>query len=337
MSYKIGVDLGGTKTEVIALEGDTGRELYRHRVPTDRRQYRTIIQTIVDLVADAEAQLGQSASVGVGIPGSIDGKTGLVKNSNSTVTNAKPMGKDLCAALQREVRLANDANCLALSEAKDGAAKEAKTVFAVIIGTGCGGGLVADGKILEGANGLGGEWGHNPLPFPKMYTPNSEALTEHFMQTSQPVAEIYRHLSAIEYTTQNLAEQEYPGSQCYCGKRGCLETWISGTGFAQDYWRTTGEPLNGVEIVAQARAGQLVAVQVLERYTERLAKALAQVINTFDPEAIVLGGGMSNVDEIYQQVPLKLAKYVFADQFETPILKAVHGDSSGVRGAAWLW
>jgi len=297
---RIGIDLGGTKTEVIALS-DWGEQLYRHRLPTPR-DYQQTIENIAHLVALAEEATGQVGTVGMGIPGSISPYTGVVKNANSTWLNGQPFDKDLSQRLNREVRLANDANCLAVSEAVDGAAAGAQTVFAVIIGTGCGSGVAINGRAHIGGNGTAGEWGHNPLPWM-----NDDELR-------------YR--------------AEVP---CYCGKQGCIETFISGTGFATDYHRLSGNPLKGGEIMQRVAEGDALAEQALERYEQRLAKSLAHVVNILDPDVIVMGGGMSNVERLYQTVPALIKPWVFGGECETPIRKALHGDSSGVRGAAWLW
>lgn len=298
---RIGIDLGGTKTEVIAL-GEAGEQLFRHRLPTPREDYQQTIETIATLVAMAERATGQTGTVGIGIPGSLSPYTGVVKNANSTWLNGQPFDRDLCARLQREVRLANDANCLAVSEAVDGAAAGAQTVFAVIIGTGCGAGVALNGRAHIGGNGTAGEWGHNPLPW----------MDEDELR--------YR--------------EEVP---CYCGKQGCIETFISGTGFATDYHRLSGHPLQGSDIMQRVAAQGPVAELALSRYELRLAKSLAHVVNILDPDAIVLGGGMSNVDRLYKTVPTLINQFVFGGECETPIRKALHGDSSGVRGAAWLW
>lgn len=297
---RIGIDLGGTKTEVIAL-GDQGEQLYRHRLPTPR-DYQQTIENIAHLVALAEEATDKIGTVGIGIPGSISPYTGVVKNANSTWLNGQPFDKDLSQRLNREVRLANDANCLAVSEAIDGAAAGAQTVFAVIIGTGCGAGVAMNGRVHIGGNGTAGEWGHNPLPWM-----NDDELR-------------YR--------------AEVP---CYCGKQGCIETFISGTGFATDYQRLSGNPLKGSEIMRLVEAGDALAEQALAHYEQRLAKSLAHVVNILDPDVIVLGGGMSNVERLYRTVPSLVKEWVFGGECETPIRKALHGDSSGVRGAAWLW
>ncbi|MDA8307346.1 MAG: fructokinase [Deltaproteobacteria bacterium] len=300
---RLGIDLGGTKTEIIALDDD-GIEMYRKRVNTDPRSYEVIVGKIAELVTDAESALGQVGSVGIGIPGTISSRTGCVKNANTNALNGHPLDRDLGRILKREVRCMNDANCLALSEAVDGAGAGYRIVFAVILGTGCGAGIAIDGKPWPGGNLVAGEWGHNPLPW--------------------------------------MSEEEYPGPACWCGKSSCIERWISGTGFEEDYARTRpqGYPLlklNGPQIVALARNGDDVARSVLKRYADRLARSLAQVINILDPDVIVLGGGMSNVDELYELAPPLLPLYVFGTEADTPIVRSRHGDSSGVRGAAWLW
>jgi fructokinase len=298
---RIGIDLGGTKIEVIALAND-GHELFRHRIATPRHDYQQTLDAISGLVKLAEENTGQQGSVGVGIPGTLSPYTGLVKNANSVWLNGQPMDKDLSTMLAREVRIANDANCLAVSEATDGAAAGQKTVFAVIIGTGCGAGVAINGQAHSGGNGIAGEWGHNPLPW---------------MDDDE-----------LRFRT------EVP---CYCGKQGCIETFISGTGFATDYARLSGNPLKGHEIMTLAAQGDALAERAIGRYELRLAKSLAHVINIFDPDVVVLGGGMSNVDRLYQHVPQLVKSWVFGGECETSIRKAIHGDSSGVRGAAWLW
>lgn len=298
---RIGIDLGGTKTEVIALS-DQGEELYRYRVPTPRDDYEKTLENIIGLVRRAEEVTGQQGTVGLGIPGTLSPYTRRVKNANSTWLNGQPLDKDLQQRLGREVRIANDANCLAVSEAVDGAAAGKQTVFAVIIGTGCGAGVALNGQAHSGGNGNAGEWGHNPLPW----------MDEDELR--------YR--------------EEVP---CYCGKAGCIETFISGTGFAMDYQRLSGMSLKGAEIVQRVAQQDPVAELAMSRYELRLAKSLAHVVNILDPDMIVLGGGMSNVERLYQTVPLLVKNWVFGGEFETPIRQAVHGDSSGVRGAAWLW
>lgn len=298
---RIGIDLGGTKTEVIALD-DAGEQRFRHRLPTPREDYQQTIETVAALVDMAEQATGQIGSVGIGIPGSLSPYTGVVKNANSTWLNGQPFDNDVSRRLKREVRLANDANCLAVSEAVDGAAAGAQTVFAVIIGTGCGAGVALNGRAHIGGNGTAGEWGHNPLPW---------------MDDDE-----------LRYRA------EIP---CYCGKQGCIETFISGTGFATDYQRLSGKALKGDEIIRLVDAQDAVAELALSRYELRLAKALSHVVNILDPDVIVLGGGMSNVERLYKTVPSLMKSFVFGGECETPVRKAQHGDSSGVRGAAWLW
>jgi fructokinase len=295
---RIGIDLGGTKIEALAID-DKGVELARHRIDTPRDDYAATIMAMVGLVRRLEAETGRTATVGAGIPGSISRITGLVKNSNSTWLNGRPLDRDLTAALGREVRIANDANCLAVSEATDGAAAGKHVVFGVILGTGCGGGVAISGRVHEGPNGVAGEWGHNPLPWPKT--------------------------------------EESPGPACYCGKRGCMEMWVSGTGIALDYKTATGRAQTTREIVFQFEAGDRDAVAAMERFEDRLARGFAQVINILDPDVIVVGGGVSRVAHFYQNLPKKLAAYVFGGEASTPIVPAMYGDSSGVRGAAWLW
>lgn len=297
-SIRIGVDLGGTKIEFVALEGD-GTELHRHRMATPRFDYAGTVRAIRDSVKEIERKLGRSASVGVGIPGTVSTRTGLVKNANSTWLNGKPFDKDLSSALAREVRCANDANCLAVSEATDGAGAGKHIVFAVILGTGCGGGVAIDGRVHSGLNGVAGEWGHNTLPW--------------------------------------MRAEEFPGPPCYCGKNGCIETWNSGTGLEKDYERATKISLRGPEIIARSQAGEPAALAALDRFEDRLTRALAGVINLLDPDVIVMGGGASQIPGIYKDVPGRLKEYVFGKEADTPLLPAKHGDASGVRGAAWLW
>ena len=297
-SIRIGVDLGGTKIEFAALERD-GKELYRHRIPTPRFDYEGTVHAITEGVKEIESKLGRSASVGVGIPGTISGTTGLVKNANSTWMNGKPFDKDLRRALGREVRCANDANCLAVSEATDGAGAGSHIVFAVILGTGCGGGIAVDGRVHNGINGVAGEWGHNTLPW--------------------------------------MRADEFPGPPCYCGKNGCVETWVSGTGLEKDYQRATNVALHGREIIARSDAGEPAALAALDRFEDRLVRALAGVINLLDPDVIVMGGGASQIPRLYKNVPGRLKEHVFGKEAGTPVLPAKFGDSSGVRGAAWLW
>lgn len=328
---RIGIDLGGTKTEIICLDRGNGKELYRQRIPTLRDDYGATVSSIRDLVETAETLLGKTGTVGVGIPGSISSVTGLVKNSNSAWTIGKPLDKDLSAALNRTVRVENDANCFTVSEATDGAAEGYTNVFGVIIGTGCGGGVCIGGKTIRGLNGIGGEWGHNPLPYARSYTPDPGAALSLFEQAPNTEEKI------PTYFAPTPEEAETPGPLCYCGKRGCQETWISGTGFKNDYRRVTGQTLSTHDIIAAAKAGEEKAVAALARYSDRLARALSVVINVFDPDAVVLGGGMSNVASLYETVPKLWEKYIFSDTIHTRLLPPRFGDSSGVRGAAWLW
>jgi fructokinase len=295
---RIGVDLGGTKIEFVALEAD-GRELQRFRVPTPRGDYEATVKAVRDGALKMEMELHRSATVGVGIPGTISGITHNVKNANSTWMNGKPFDKDLSSALGREVRCANDANCLAVSEATDGSGAGHHIVFAVILGTGCGGGVAVDGRVHNGHNGVAGEWGHTTLPWMK--------------------------------------PDEYPGPACYCGYNGCVETWISGTGLEADYERATKTKILGKEIVARSESGEAAALVCLERYEDRLTRSLAQMMNILDPDIIVLGGGVSQVPRLYRNVPSRLKQYVFGREADTLIVVAKHGDASGVRGAAWLW
>ncbi len=295
---RFGVDLGGTKTELVVLGPDES-EVLRRRVPTPARDYAAVVATIVTLVDDAERELGVRGSVGIGTPGARSRATGRMKNANSTVLIDRPFADDVARALGRPIRIANDANCFALSEATDGAASDVRVAFGVILGTGVGGGLVVDGRIVVGRNDIAGEWGHNPLPWPR--------------------------------------DDERPGPPCYCGKSGCIETFVSGTGLQADYRRHGGAALDGAAIARAAAAGAADARATLERYMDRLARALATVVNVLDPDAIVLGGGVSNVADVYAALPEQMRAYVFSDTFETPIVPPRHGDSSGVRGAARLW
>ncbi|MFC3069768.1 ROK family protein [Phenylobacterium soli] len=291
---RIGVDFGGTKIEAAALDAQ-GRFLARVRAPSPKA-YDAALETVRDLVAEAERQAGARAPrVGVGIPGSVSPVSGLIRNANSTHLNGRPLQADLEAALGRPVRLANDANCFALSEATDGAGQGARVVFGVILGTGCGGGVVVDGQSLSGRNGVAGEWGHAPLPWPKA--------------------------------------DELPAPDCWCGRRGCLELWVSGSGLGRS-WKPGAD---GAAVVAAAQAGEPSAVAALRAYVDRLGRGLALVCDVLDPDVIVLGGGMSNLDALYDRLPAAIAPHVFSDVFATPVVKAAHGDSSGVRGAAWLW
>jgi len=301
---RIGIDLGGTKIEAIALDGQ-GRERCRHRVATPKGGYGEIVQALVALVHSIDAGLGERGSIGIGIPGIASPATGLVKNANTTALIGHPLDKDLEARLGRPVRLANDANCFALSEASDGAASAdalgvpRPTVFGVIIGTGTGGGVVVGGQLLVGPDSIAGEWGHNPLPW--------------------------------------LAPDEYPGPACWCRQRGCIETFLSGPALARAHAERTGTALTAAEIAERAANGDAAAGQTLDRYVSQLARALASIINVLNPDAIVLGGGVSNIPRLYSDVPRHWQQYVFSDVVTTRLVRAKHGDSSGVRGAAWLW
>ena len=319
-SIRVGLDLGGTKIEGIALDQD-GAELARRRVPTPRGDYAATVEAVAALAEELERQCAgvrrgeprrgspgspgpsaspaPAASVGVGMPGVMSAATGLVKNANSTWLIGRPFAADLSARLGREVRCANDANCFALSEAVDGAAAGARTVFGVIVGTGTGGGIVVDGRVLTGANAIAGEWGHNPLPWPR--------------------------------------EGEWPGPPCYCGRTGCIETFLSGPGLARDYAASGGEPVDAAEIASRAASRDARAEQCLQRYEDRMARALASIVNVLDPDVIVLGGGMSNTDRLYATVPSLWGPWIFSDRVDTRLSRNVHGDSSGVRGAARLW
>ena len=298
MSVRFGVDLGGTKTEILALEGS--REVYRKRVPTPAAEgYEAIVRSIRDVVVQAETELGTTGTVGVGTPGAISPATGRLKNANTTALNGKAFDRDLSDALGRPVRLANDANCFALSEASDGAAAGADVVFGVIVGTGTGGGVVVHGRVLAGPNAIAGEWGHMPLPWPR--------------------------------------PAERPGPACYCGLRGCVETWLSGPGLARDHEAATGERLEGAVLAERAAAGDAGARASLDRHADRFARSLAVVLNVLDPDVVVLGGGVSKLTHLYDSIPGRWGAYVFSDVVRTRLVPAKHGDASGVRGAAWLW
>jgi len=329
MTIKIGVDFGGTKTEIIAIQADNGKEMFRKRIPTERDNYAKTVSDIKDLVLETEATVGECGTFGMCMTGLIDPDTGYAKNANTTWINGNPLIKDLESAINRPVRIENDANCFTVSEAQDGAGKDFGIVFGAIIGTGCGGGLVINNKVVSGANNIAGQWGHTPLP----YTRRVALLNndKHFEQFG------YKETKGLEYTTTNKKWMEHPGEVCFCGKRGCLETWISGTGFKMDYNRTEKEDLSTHTIIANAQKGEPKAVFALERYVDRLARALSSVINLVDPHAIILGGGMSNVEELYDMVPKVWGKYIDSDTVKTKLLPPRHGDSSGVRGAAWLW
>lgn len=295
---RIGIDLGGTKTAGVAL-ADDGNELARHRVESPRGDYDATIATVVELVEGLEGDTGARGTVGVGMPGTLSPLTGRVKNANSVWLNGHRFDRDLGEALGREVRCANDANCLALSEAVDGAAAGHRVVFAAILGTGTGAGVVVDGTVLTGGNGVTGEWGHNPLPWAR--------------------------------------DDEQPGPACYCGRRGCVETWLSGPGLERDHHAATGEQLSAEEIAARAQADDAGADATLHRYVDRLTRALAHVVNVLDPDVIVLGGGLSNIERLEREVPRRLPGWVFGGEATTPVRRAAHGDASGVRGAARLW
>ncbi|MDP1631661.1 MAG: ROK family protein [Caulobacter sp.] len=294
---QIGVDLGGTKIEAAALDAGGGY-VARQRTGTPDA-YEAMIDVICGLVTDIEAQTGRKGSVGVGMPGSVSPSTGVIRNANTVWLNGRSFREDLGQALQRPVRVANDANCLALSEAVDGAAVGARVAFAVILGTGCGGGVVVDGRLVEGANGVGGEWGHLPLPW--------------------------------------ATAAEYPGPACWCGRQGCLETWVSGSGLRRDFHEQTGLTLTGEEIIAAARVGEPAAAAALDRYLDRLARGLAMVCDIIDPDVFVFGGGLSNVAELYDRLPSLIAPHVFSDRWKARLAPARWGDASGVRGAARLW
>ena len=296
--HAIGIDIGGTKIEIIAF-GPGAEERLRARVPTPQGDYEATLDTVSALVREARCKLGCSASVGIGTPGAVSALTGHIKNSNSTCLNGKPLKADLEARLGQPVRIANDANCFTLSEAVDGAASGHKVVFGVILGTGVGGGLVIDSRLVVGANSICGEWGHNPLPSPRA--------------------------------------DDLPAPQCYCGRVGCIETYLSGPGLVRDYRQGSSEMLGAPQIVARALSGDRHCETALARYEERLARALATVINILDPDVIVLGGGMSNVARLYERVPLLWRAHVFSDGIATRLVRNRYGDSSGVRGAAWLW
>ena len=294
---RIGIDLGGTKIEAIAIEGTFER--LRRRVPAPRGDYAATVAAVRDLVGSIEGELGEKGSVGIGIPGAISALTGLVKNANSTWLIGQPLDRDLERALDRPVRVSNDANCFALSEATDGAASGAASMLGVILGTGTGSGIVINGRVLEGRHRIAGEWGHNPLPWPE--------------------------------------DDERQGAPCYCGRAGCIETFLSGPALSATYGAISGQSAEAADVAALAAAGDVPANRALDLYEHRLARSLASVINVLDPEVIVLGGGLSNIARLYTSVPALLKPFVFSDSADTPIVAARHGDSSGVRGAAWLW
>lgn len=295
---RIGVDLGGTKIEAVALD-TSGNILARRRIATPQGDYAATLAGIAGLVFAIENELGLTGTVGIGIPGAISPASGRVKNANSTCLIGQPLDRDLEQLLARPVRVANDANCFAISEAVDGAAAGAAVVFGVIVGTGTGGGVVINGHLLTGPNAIAGEWGHNPLPWPR--------------------------------------SDELPGHACYCGKQGCIETWLSGPGLERDFALRSGRHLSAAQIVAEAEQSGRAAEEVLQRYEDRMARSLASIINILDPDVIVLGGGMSNIARLYHHVPLLWGRYVFSDTVTTELRAPRYGDSSGVRGAAWLW
>jgi fructokinase len=295
---RIGVDLGGTKIEAIALDRE-GRERGRRRVPTPRDRYPLTLAAITTLVEGLERDAGEPARVGIGMPGALSPATGMVKNANSVWLNGRPLREDLERLLHRPLRFANDANCFALSEARDGAGAGARVVFGVILGTGTGGGIVVDGRALTGPNAVAGEWGHNPLPWPRA--------------------------------------AEWPGAACYCGRSGCIETFLSGPGVARDHRTATGETLDATDIAARAARGDEGCVATLARYEDRLARALASVVNLLDPDVIVLGGGLSKLAHLYEVLPRLAATHVFAEPANVVVKPPVWGDAGGVRGAAWLW
>lgn len=296
---RYGVDLGGTKTEIIALN-KAGEEIFRERHSTPRGSYDDIVKNIADLVLRADQETGARGTLGVGIPGSVSRNSEFIqKNANTTELIGKPLSGDLAKLTDRPVRLANDANCFALSEASDGAGKGQSVVFGVILGTGVGGGIVVNGKVLEGANAIAGEWGHNPLPF----------------------------------ANQN----ELPGPDCYCGRKGCIETFVSGPGLSKSHDPVGGSGPTAEEIARLAEEGDAAAIRTMSKFERRLAKSFMSVINVLDPDVIICGGGLSNLDRIYENVPRLWQDYSFSGEIVTPLLKAKHGDSSGVRGAAWLW
>ncbi len=297
-AIRIGVDVGGTKIEALAIDAE-GRELARRRIVSPSTDYRQMVEAVRQLVVDLEVELGCNANVGIGTPGAVSHATGSIKNANSTQLNGRPFVADLTEALAREIRVENDANCFALSEATHGAGAGHRLVFGVILGTGVGGGIVHDGRLWIGSNSIAGEWGHNEMP--------------------------------------SRTEADLPDTRCYCGRRRCIETYLSGPGLAADHARGSLATLDAQRIAARARQGDAQAKATIARYCNRLASALAGVVNVLDPDVIVLGGGLSNIGELYAEVAALLPRHVFSDRCITPIVKNIHGDSSGVRGAAWLW
>jgi len=307
---RLGIDFGGTKTEIIALNGQNGKELFRKRIPTPRDNYDDTLNSFKGLINEAESALGATGTIGMGIPGSISDDNGLVKNSNAVWMNGQPLKVDLEKLMGREIRIENDANCLA-------------------VGTGFGGGFAINGQAQKGINGVAGEWGHNPLPLPRMYVPEGFEI--------EPFYEAVPEDPVYPYITHDKSWNEMPGPVCYCGRRNCQELWLSGTGFKRDYHHVTGTEISTHDIITNARNGEPQAVAAYDRYIDRLARALGVVINLIDPDVIVLGGGMSNVASIYKDTPKIWDKYITSDIVHTKLAKAIHGDSSGVRGAAWLW
>ena len=295
---RMGIDLGGTKIEGIVLDAG-GVERCRERIPTPQDDYEATLDAVAGLVASLESGVDQACSVGIAMPGSVSRATGLVKNSNSVCLNGQPLYRELEARTGRPLRFANDADCFALSEATDGAGRDAAVVFGVIVGTGTGGGIVINRHLLDGPNGIAGEWGHNPLPWPQA--------------------------------------EELPGPACYCGQHGCIETWLSGPGLARDHQQVYGDSMDAQTIIQSAELGDEKACATVQRYADRMARALASVINVIDPDAIVLGGGLSNCKRLYHAVTLRWDAYIFSDSVNTCLVRAQHGDASGVRGAAWLW
>jgi fructokinase len=295
---RIGVDLGGTKIEIIALD-ENGATVLRRRVPTPASDYSATVRAIAELVSSAQSRIGVSHTVGIATPGSLSPQSGLLRNSNSVVLNGKPLNRDIADALGLPVRLGNDANCLAISEAVDGAGAGCRVVFGAILGTGVGGGSVIEKQVLTGLDHIGGEWGHNPLPW--------------------------------------ATERERPGYRCYCGKHGCIETFLSGAGLTREYFSLSQKEFPAEHVAAAEQAGEPYAVQSLATYKDRLARSLAAVVNILDPDVIVLGGGISNIDTLYDELPALIGRHAFSDGIRTRVVRPAHGDSSGVRGAAWLW
>ena len=322
---RFGIDLGGTKIELIALD-QSGQTLLRRRIDTPHNDYAATVAALAALVVDAETALGQTGTVGIGTPGAISPATGLMKNCNSTCLNGKPLKQDIERALHREIRLANDANCFALSEATDGAAAGAEVVFGVILGTGVGGGVVVRGQVLAGANAIAGEWGHSPLP----YFQGAHTQTDRESTGTHPVTD-----AALVHPWPNARELQ--GTACYCGKKACVETWLSAAGLIADHMHYGGEAVTPQDIAQRAAEKDGACSKTLARYEERLARALAGVINLLDPNVIVLGGGLSNIARLYDTVPRLWPRYVFSDRINTRLVAPQFGDSSGVRGAAWLW